>query len=85
MCSDDSIRIGDILEFLGPNWIYEEAPRPGLFNHFRYILDGEPIESSSFTKHRQDFTKRFPGYTYDMYKIGGVGWVIVPDKIRGQR
>lgn len=77
MCSDDSIYICDILDFLGPNWVYEEA-----FRHFRYISNGEIAREIT----RANFTARFPGYTYDMYLYGGgVGWVFVPDKIRRVR
>lgn len=82
MCSDDSIYICDILDFLGPNWVYEDA-----FRHFRYIPEdgngvGE-ITSANFTATRANFTARFTGYTCDMYLCGGgVGWIFVPNKIR---
>lgn len=71
--SNEKIYIEDILEYLGSDWLYQENEYE---NHFRYISDKMPDVK------QENFTKQFPGFSFNMYKVGGgIGWIIVPGKI----
>ena len=63
--------VSDILNFFGKNWVFEEDEyrrRP----QFRYLLNDVPPITGSKGK----FEKQFEGYTYDLFRVGGVGFVI---------
>lgn len=71
MSNEDIIYIQDILDYLGPDWVYEETEYE---TYFRYTVNGKPKLTT------QDFTNRFPGFSFDMFKVGGIGFIIKPCK-----
>jgi hypothetical protein len=65
---DNEIDIDDVLDCLGTNWVFE-VNQYG-YPEFRYTLMQVPLVD------RGKFEKQFKGYTFDLYKVGGIGFVI---------
>lgn len=74
----ESVFVSDILGYIGPDWKYHinEYGLPEFQNHTNKI----PCIIS-----RTKFEERFIGYTYNLFKVGGLGWIIRVFPLPGKR
>ncbi len=66
--TSENLLMNNILDYFGPNWVFEVDKNE--FHQLKYLLDDKPLVN------KLKFQQQFPGYTFDLYKVGGVGYVI---------
>jgi hypothetical protein len=65
-----TVNVTKVVQFLGSHWEFQQDNAWDNHVVFKYVAKGKP------TLQKKVFNEMFPTYVYDLFIVGGQGWVV---------